>query len=59
MDGINVYESRVRAGRKLYEEYPVEADIVIGVPDSGIPAAVGYAEASGIPYGIGFIKINM
>lgn len=56
MDGINVYESRIRAGRKLYEEYPVEADIVIGVPDSGIPAAVGYAEASGIPYGIGFIK---
>ncbi len=56
MDGINVYESRVRAGRKLYEEYPVEADIVIGVPDSGIPAAVGYAEASEIPYGIGFIK---
>lgn len=56
IDGINVYESRVRAGRKLYEECPAQADIVIGVPDSGIPAAVGYAEASGIPYGIGFIK---
>ncbi|WML35577.1 amidophosphoribosyltransferase [Clostridium sp. OS1-26] len=56
IDGINVYESRVRAGKKLFEESPVEADIVIGVPDSGIPAAVGYAEASGIPYGIGFIK---
>lgn len=56
IDGINVYNSRVRAGRKLYEECPVEADIVIGVPDSGIAAAVGYAEASGIPYGIGFIK---
>lgn len=56
IDGINVYESRVRAGRKLFEESPAEADIVIGVPDSGIAAAVGYAEASGIPYGIGFIK---
>lgn len=56
IDGINVYESRLRAGRKLFEENPAEADIVIGVPDSGIAAAVGYAEASGIPYGIGFIK---
>ncbi|WP_050606932.1 amidophosphoribosyltransferase [Clostridium niameyense] len=56
IDGIDVYESRVRAGRRLYEECPVDADIVIGVPDSGVPAAVGYAEASGIPYGIGFIK---
>lgn len=56
IDGIDVYESRVRAGRRLYEECPVDADIVIGVPDSGVPAAVGYAEASGIPYSIGFIK---
>ncbi|WP_396125091.1 amidophosphoribosyltransferase [Clostridium sp. CX1] len=56
IDDINVYDSRVRAGRKLFEESPAEADIVIGVPDSGIAAAVGYAEASGIPYGIGFIK---
>ncbi|WP_123053030.1 amidophosphoribosyltransferase [Clostridium sp. JN-1] len=56
IDGINVYESRIRAGKKLFEECPVDADIVIGVPDSGIPAAVGYAEASGIPYGIGLIK---
>ena len=40
----------------LYEECPAEADIVVGVPDSGIAAAVGYAKASGIPYGIGFIK---
>lgn len=56
MDGINIYESRVRAGMKLYEESPVEADVVIGVPDSGIPAAVGFARASGIPYAIGFIK---
>lgn len=56
IDGINVYESRVRTGKKLFEESPAEADIVIGVPDSGVAAAVGYAAASGIPYGIGFIK---
>ncbi|WP_446898788.1 amidophosphoribosyltransferase [Clostridium sp. LBM24168] len=56
IDGINVYSSRVKAGKILYSESPVDADVVIGVPDSGIPAAVGFAEASGIPYGIGFIK---
>lgn len=56
IDGINVYSSRVRTGRQLFSEAPASADIVIGVPDSGIAAAVGYAEASGIPYGIGFIK---
>lgn len=56
IDGINVYNARVRAGKMLFKEHPVEADIVVGVPDSGIPAAVGFAEASGIPYGIGFIK---
>lgn len=56
IDGINVYNSRVAAGEQLYKEAPVDADIVIGVPDSGIPAAVGYAKVSGIPYGIGLIK---
>jgi amidophosphoribosyltransferase len=56
IDGLNVYNARVRAGKMLFKENPVEADIVIGVPDSGIPAAVGFAEESGIPYGIGFIK---
>lgn len=56
IDGINVYNSRVKAGKILYKESPIDADIVIGVPDSGIPAAVGYAQASDIPYGIGFIK---
>lgn len=56
IDEINVYEARIRAGEILYKESPAEADIVIGVPDSGIPAAVGYAKASGIPYGIGLIK---
>lgn len=56
IDGINVYTSRVKTGGQLYAEAPASADIVIGVPDSGIAAAVGYAEVSGIPYGIGFIK---
>lgn len=56
IDGINVYEARFKAGEKLYEENPVEADVVIGVPDSGMAAAMGYAKASGIPYGIGFVK---
>ena len=51
IDNINVYNSRVKTGRKLFEECPVDADVVIGVPDSGIPAAVGYAEASGIQIG--------
>ena len=56
IDGINVYKARVEAGRLLAKQKKVEADIVIGVPDSGIPAAIGYAEESGIPYGIGLIK---
>lgn len=56
LDGISVYSSRVLAGKFLYEECPAEADIVIGVPDSGIAAAVGFAKVSGIPYDIGLIK---
>lgn len=56
MDGINVYKSRIKAGERLFEENPVDADVVIGVPDSGIPAAIGFANASKIPYAIGFIK---
>lgn len=56
IDGINVYSSRVKAGEELYKENPIKADIVIGVPDSGVPAAVGYSKASGIPYEIGFVK---
>ncbi|MBQ7793999.1 MAG: amidophosphoribosyltransferase [Clostridia bacterium] len=51
-----VHESRKLAGAYLAKEYPVDADVVIGVPDSGISAAMGYAEESGIPYGLGFIK---
>lgn len=56
IDGLNVYESRVEAGRLLAKQMKVDADVVIGVPDSGIPAAIGFAEASGIPYAIGLVK---
>ena len=56
IEGSSVHEARKQAGRFLAEEHPVEADVVIGVPDSGLDAALGYSEASGIPYGIGFIK---
>ena len=50
LEGKEVYDLRVKSGRKLYEQSPVEADIVIGVPDSGVPAAIGFSEASGIPF---------
>ncbi len=56
IDQASVHEARLRAGSFLALEHPVQADIVIGVPDSGIDAAIGYARQSGIPYGIGFIK---
>ena len=56
VDGKSVHAARVRAGELLAQAHPVEADVVIGVPDSGLDAAIGYAKASGIPYGIGFIK---
>ncbi len=56
MDGMSVYIARENAGRILAEEQPADADIVISVPDSGTPAAIGYANASGIPYSIGLIK---
>ncbi len=56
MDETSVYVARHEAGKILAKESPVEADVVIGVPDSGIAAAIGYAEASGIPYGVGLIK---
>ena len=51
-----VHEARVAMGARLAAEHPVEADLVIGVPDSGVPAAVGYAQGSGIPFGQGFVK---
>ncbi len=56
VDGVSVYEARVEGGRELAKSYPVEADMVIPVPDSGIDAAIGYAKESGIPYGIGLVK---
>ncbi len=56
VDGVPVCAARSRAGEILAKECPAEADLVIGVPDSGLDAAVGYAAASGIPYGIGLIK---
>lgn len=56
IDGISVYESRVKAGAALAKAYPADADIVAGVPDSGVAAAQGYASASGIPFGQIFYK---
>lgn len=56
MDGVNVYEARLRGGKSLAKSYPVEADLVTGVPESGIPAAKGYSEESGIPFGLAFYK---
>ena len=56
IDGASVCLARQKAGAFLAKEHPVEADVVIGVPDSGLDAAIGYAAASGIPYAIGFTK---
>ena len=56
IDGINVYQTRLNIGKELYKLYPIDADVVIPVPDSSIPAAIGYSRASGIPYGEGLIK---
>ncbi len=56
LDGVSVHAARIRAGACLARDYPVDADIVVGVPDSGIDAAIGYSRESGIPYEIGFIK---
>ncbi|MFA7615399.1 MAG: amidophosphoribosyltransferase [Moheibacter sp.] len=50
LQGTEIYDLRVRSGKKLYEQSPVDADVVIGVPDSGVPSAIGYSEASGIPF---------
>lgn len=56
MDGISIYNSRIKAGRLLAQSYPVDADLVVGVPDSGLTAAVGYSQESGIPFGLAFYK---
>lgn len=54
--GQSIYELRTGLGRELHREHPVEADVVIGVPDSAIPAAIGYSQASGIPFELGLIR---
>jgi amidophosphoribosyltransferase len=56
VDGVSVYASRMEAGRILFEESPVDADVVSGVPDSGVVAAHGFAEAAGVPYAMTLIK---
>jgi amidophosphoribosyltransferase len=56
MTGQRVHSVRVEIGRRLAHDFPADADLVIPVPESGTPAAIGYAEASGIPYGIGLVK---
>ena len=56
IDKVNVYHSRIIAGKALAQSYPVDADLVVGVPDSGLVAAKGYSEQSGIPYGMAFPK---
>ena len=56
LDGVNIYQSRYNAGRLLARESPVNADLVFSVPDSGTPAAIGYAAELNIPFGLGLIK---
>ena len=56
IDGRSVHAARIAAGRILAQEHPADADVVIGVPDSGLDAALGYSRETGIPYGIGLIK---
>lgn len=56
MDGISIYDSRIRGGKALARRYPVDADVVTGVPESGLTAAVGFAEESGIPFKLAFSK---
>ena len=56
IDGVSVHESRLKAGRLLARQYPVQADIVIPVPDSSTDAAIGYAQESGIPFELGFVR---
>ena len=56
LDGINVYEARKNLGRVLAAEHPVDADVVIPVPDSGVPATIGYSEASHVPFEMGLVR---
>ncbi|MBW6410646.1 amidophosphoribosyltransferase [Clostridium weizhouense] len=56
IDGMSVYKARENMGKELAKLYKIDADLVVGVPDSGIPAAISYANETGIPYGQGFVK---
>lgn len=56
IDGCNVHAYRKEAGRRLFREHPADADLVVGVPESGLSAAIGYAEESGIPFEMGLVK---
>lgn len=56
MDGVKIYDARIRGGKSLAKSYPVDADLVTGVPESGLPAAKGYSEESGIPFAFAFYK---
>ena len=56
IDGVSVHKARIRGGASMAKRFPVDADVVTGVPDSGIAAAVGYAEESGIPFKLAFHK---
>ncbi|MDR0561603.1 MAG: amidophosphoribosyltransferase [Spirochaetaceae bacterium] len=56
IDGVDVYDSRLRAGQILGHESAVVADLVVGIPDSGIPAAIGYSKSTGTPFGLGIVK---
>jgi amidophosphoribosyltransferase len=56
IDGINCYLSRIEQGKQLYKEHPLKADMVICAPDSGMHAAIGYSQVSGVPFGVGLIK---
>ena len=58
IDGVSVHSSRITAGKILAKAHPVKADLVIGVPDSGLDAALGFSRESGIPYGTAFVKNN-
>lgn len=59
IDNISVYEARIRGGATLAKTYPVDADLVCGVPDSGLASAKGYSEESGIPFGLASTKTAM
>ena len=58
IDGVTVHDARLKAGEILARRHPADADMVIGVPDSGLDAAIGYAKGSGLPYGTGFVRNN-